>query len=65
MLSLKTRLDCLHSFATDEDTSLHCDYDRECDGKLYDCCFYDTTYNEQMALIAEDKRLGGDRCDRK
>lgn len=57
MLSFKTRLECPHSFATDEDTILHCDYDGECDGKLYDCCLQDMSFSEQMKVTAEDERL--------
>ena len=57
MLSLKTRLECPHSFATDEDTFLHCDYDGECDGKLHAACLWDMSFSEQMKVIAEDKRL--------
>lgn len=57
MLSLKTRLECPHSFATDEDTFLHCDYDGECDGKLHAVCLWDMSFSEQMKAIAEDERV--------
>lgn len=61
MLSLKTRLECTHSYATEESIHLLCDYDGVCDGELYECCFYDKNYNETLELIAEDnKKKGGE-----
>lgn len=54
-LSMKTRLECPHSYATSESMHLLCEYAGVCDGKLYDCCLYDCSYNRQMELIAEDK----------
>lgn len=56
MLSMKTRLECLHSFATEDIPDLLCDYDGKCDGKLYECCMYDKSFSEQMELIAENER---------
>ena len=55
-LSMKTRLECPHSYATPESIHLLCDYEGQCDGKLYECCLYDCDYSRQMALIAENKK---------
>lgn len=53
MLTMQTRLDCPHSFATDDCPDLLCDYDGKCDGELYECCLFDKSHGEQMALIQE------------
>lgn len=38
-ISLKARLNCPHSYVTDENINLLCDIDHsECDGVLYDVC---------------------------
>ena len=53
---MQTRLDCKYSFATDDNKNLRCEIcDSICDGPLYDCCLWDKSYDEQMAIIAEDK----------
>lgn len=65
MLSMKTRLECSHSYATDETTQLLCGYDGVCDGELYECCLCDKSFADKMRLIEEDKKLkGGDTDDR-
>lgn len=61
MLSLKTRLECTHSFATEDSPDLHCDYDGKCDGKLYECCLYDRDYADSMALVYENEKVGEKR----
>lgn len=56
MLSLKTRLECEHSFATEDSPDLQCDICGKCDGTLYDCCLWNLDYGEQMWLITESGR---------
>lgn len=60
MLSLKTRLECPHSYATGDSTSLLCEFDGVCDGKLYECCLWNKSFAEEMELIAESERGGAD-----
>lgn len=61
-LSMKTRLECPHSFATDDSPHLHCDFDGICDGKLYECCL---DYDMGLALdrIMEDRQNEERRSD--
>lgn len=63
MLSLKTRLECQHSYATDDSTSLFCEFDGVCDGKLYECCLWGKSFADEMRLIEEDKKLKGGETD--
>lgn len=60
MLSLKTRLECSHSYVTGDSTSLLCEFDVVCDGKLYECCLYGKSFAEEMRLIAENERGDAD-----
>lgn len=54
MLSMKTRLECPRSYATEDSPDLLCEYgDVICNGILYDCCLWDRTYDEQMYLVWE------------
>ena len=56
MLSMKTRLDCPRSYATEDSPDLLCEYgDVKCNGTLYDCCLWDRTYDEQMKLVWENR----------
>lgn len=55
MLSMKTRLECPHSYATDDCPDLLCDFDGKCDGKLYDCCL-DYDMGLAMKMILEDRK---------
>lgn len=58
MISLKTRLKCPHSYATDDIHDLLCDIgDTKCDGTLYeDCLEACGSFTEEMELIAENER---------
>lgn len=53
MISLKTRLECPHSFATDDSPHLYCDFDGRCDGKLYACCL-DNDMGRAISMVLED-----------
>ena len=56
MLSMAMRLKCEHSYATEDNPDLLCDFDGKCDGKLYECCMFDKSMTEQMEIIAENER---------
>ena len=56
MLSMQTRLECPHSYATEENPDLQCEICGLCDGTLYDCCLWNLDYGEQMLLITESER---------
>lgn len=56
MISLKTRLKCIHSYATEDNPHLLCDIAKVCDGTLYDCCLWNMSMTEQMEIIAENER---------
>ena len=53
-MTLQDRLDCPHSYATQENKNLMCDIgEKECDGKLYQDCLIDRSFDEQMRLVKE------------
>lgn len=51
-LSLKERLDCVYSFATEDSAELLCEFDGKCDGTLYDCCLWDNEELERKVFYA-------------
>ena len=55
MLSMKTRLECSRSYATDDSPDLLCEVDGKCDGKLHECCLWDKSFGEQMEIISEER----------
>ena len=52
-MTLQQRIDCQHSYATEDSKNLMCECGDVCDGKIYDCCLYDKSFSEQMELIDE------------
>ena len=55
MLSMKTRLECSRSYATDDSPDLLCEVGGKCDGKLYECCLWDKSFGDQMEIISEER----------
>ena len=55
-LSMKTRLECVHSIATADNPDLFCDYSGKCDGELHECCLWGHSHTEEMRIIAENER---------
>lgn len=54
MLSMKTRLECPRSYATEDSPDLLCEVgDVKCDGTLYDCCLWGKSFGEEMEMISE------------
>ena len=56
MLSMKTRLECPHSYADSSSMYLLCDFEGVCDGRLYECCLYERDFKEQMAMLEENRK---------
>lgn len=52
-LSLKERLNCKRSYSDGTSTSLLCEMGGVCDGTLYDCCMWDKSFSEEMAIVKE------------
>lgn len=53
-MTLQQRIDCPHSYATEDNKNLMCDIgETECDGKLYDCCLWDIPFSEQLEIVSE------------
>ena len=51
-IPLHMRLDCSNSFATTDDFHLRCEIGGGvCDGTLYECCMWDKSFANEMALI--------------
>ena len=50
ILSMKRRLDCPRSYATEDTPDLLCSMSGKCDGKLYDCCLWDMPAGVQMEI---------------
>ena len=53
MLSLQKRLDCPHSYATDDSPDLLCEYGGKCTGEVFDCCLAEMSMSEQMEVLNE------------
>ena len=54
-MTLQQRIDCQHSYATEDSKNLMCEYGDVCDGTLYQDCLMDRSFGEQMELIKEDE----------
>lgn len=55
-MTLQDRLDCPHSYAVEDNKNLMCDIgETVCDGKLYEDCLMDRSFEEQMRLIRESE----------
>lgn len=54
MLSMKKRIECPRSYATEDSPDLQCEMGCKCDGTLYECCLWDKCYDEQMEMIQKD-----------
>lgn len=53
-MTLQQRIDCKHSYATEDNKNLMCDIgETECDGKIYDCCLCDRPFSEQLEIVSE------------
>ena len=53
-MTLQQRLDCPHSYTTEDNISLLCDIGNTiCDGTLYQDCLMDRSFDEQMRLVKE------------
>lgn len=53
-ISFTDRLKCPHSYSTDDNKNLLCDYnigDGICDGTLWEHCCWDKDYDEELRLI--------------
>ena len=50
ILSMKRRLDCPRSYATEDTPDLLCCMGGKCDGELYDCCLWDMPADVQMEI---------------
>ena len=62
MLSMKFRLDCPRSYATDDCPDLLCEMGGVCDGELYECCLWDLSLTRQMEVIGMyEKAKEGDK----
>lgn len=56
-LSFQDRLNCPHSFGTEETPDLQCDYsfcDR-CDGTIWEHCLWDMSESMKMKVLAEEE----------
>ena len=52
-MTFQQRLDCPHSYATEENKNLMCDIsETECDGKIYDC-LCDRPFSKQLEIVSE------------
>lgn len=57
-MTLQQRLDCPHSYATEDNTSLLCDIGNTiCDGTLYQDCLMDRSFDEQIEYLKHRKEL--------
>lgn len=55
-MTLQQKLDCHHSYTTEDSTSLLCDIGNTiCDGTLYQDCLIDRSFDEQMRLLEESE----------
>lgn len=55
-MTLQQRLDCPHSYATEDSKNLMCDIgETVCDGTLYQDCLVDRSFDEQMRLVKESE----------
>lgn len=55
-MTLQQRLDCPHSYATEDNKNLLCDIgDNICDGTLYRDCLMDRSFDEQMEIVKESE----------
>lgn len=55
------RLNCPNSYAVEEDFRLRCEIgDTICDGEVYDCCLWDMSFAEELALM--QKLLEQEEC---
>ena len=56
-MTLQDRLDCPHSYAVEDNKNLMCDIGETiCDGKLYQDCLTDRSFDEQMKLVIEEEK---------
>ena len=56
-MTLQQRIDCQHSYATEDSKNLMCDLgETVCDGTLYQDCLMDRSFNEQMRLVRVSER---------
>jgi hypothetical protein len=55
-MTLQQRIDCPHSYATEENINLMCDIGETiCDETLYQDCLIDRSFDEQMRLVRESE----------